>query len=171
MGAIGACMCPRNGLDVRTIAPDCDCGMMAAGSKSGETLLLRMSARPRRAAEGKELPSSRLLASGRMARLALSGGLLMIAGGAAADAQTTIKTMPFDDCLAAKARIEAELKVEPRRVVEIVNTGAIAITRLCTPDGSVLIGCSRPGQEMVVTVRPQADPIGCLWKSLTKTPT
>jgi hypothetical protein len=86
-------------------------------------------------------------------------------------AQMTKKAMPYEECLASKAEMQAQLAVQPEHVFDIVSTAGVTITRLCTANGSVLIGCSRPGEAMVISVRPSQSALGCLWKSLVKTPT
>lgn len=99
------------------------------------------------------------------------GSLLVLAGPGPGHAQSTTTPMPYEECLASKAEMQAQLNVEPQRVVDIVSTGGVTITRLCTDKGSVLIGCSKPSQERVITIRPRQSMVGCLWKSLVKTPT
>jgi hypothetical protein len=101
----------------------------------------------------------------------VTASALAFAAAGAAGAQTRTKEMPYEECLASKAQVQAQLAVQPDRVFDIVRTGGVTITRFCTDEGSVLIGCSKPSKEMVISVLPRQSPVGCLWKSLVKTPT
>lgn len=103
--------------------------------------------------------------------LLIAGAVLGFAAPGQAGAQTTTKEMPYEECLASKAEMQAQLAVQPERVFDIVSTGVVTITRLCTDEGSVLIGCSKRSNGMVISVLPSQSAVGCLWKSLVKTPT
>ena len=94
---------------------------------------------------------------------------LAATSGARADTERT--PMGWDDCLAAKAEMQAKLDVMPRKVIDIVSSGALQVTRLCTSEGTVSISCSKVSQTMTVTVRPQQSELACLWRSLVLTAT
>jgi len=79
--------------------------------------------------------------------------------------------MGWDDCLAAKAEMQARLDVVPRKVIDIVSSASLAVTRLCTSEGAVAISCSKSARTLVVTVRPQQSELACLWHSLVDTGT
>lgn len=64
-------------------------------------------------------------------------------------AESTSRSMPFDQCLLVIQRTATELGVAP---VNIVETSAMRMVRFPTADGSVLVTCSRPDQKMVMTV-------------------
>ena len=79
--------------------------------------------------------------------------------------------MPWDDCLAFKAEMQAKLDVGPRKVIDIVNSASLTVTRLCTSQGAVSISCSKANQTLIVSVRLQQSELACLWRSLVLTPT
>ena len=78
--------------------------------------------------------------------------------------------MAWDDCLAAKAAMQAKLDVVSRKVIDIISSPALAVTRLCTSEGAVSISCSRTNQTLIVTIRQQSE-LACLWHSLVDTAT
>jgi hypothetical protein len=88
-----------------------------------------------------------------------------------AKAETATRKMDWDDCLAAKAEMQAKLDVVPRKVIDIVSSASLAVTRLCTSEGAVAISCSKSAQILIVTVRPQQSELSCLWRSLVDTGT
>jgi hypothetical protein len=96
---------------------------------------------------------------------------VVLATSAGARAETEIKPMLWDDCLAAKAEMQARLDVGPKKVIEIVKSAALDVTRLCTKEGAVAISCSRANQTLIVSVRPQQSELSCLWRSLVLTDT
>jgi hypothetical protein len=105
-------------------------------------------------------------------RLRLAASLIVaLAASAGARAETETKPMGWDDCLAAKAEMQARLDVGPRKVIDIVTSAALNVTRLCTKDGAVAISCSKENQTLSVTVRPQQSELSCLWRSLVLTDT
>lgn len=69
--------------------------------------------------------------------------------------------MDFQSCLATRSQVIAQLNVNPRDIIEIVNTGMLTVTRVCTSDGSVLITCSKEDRKMVVTQSPHSETVGC----------
>jgi hypothetical protein len=97
--------------------------------------------------------------------------VLALAAVPGARAETETKPMGWDDCLAAKAEMQARLDVGPRKVIDIVTSAALNVTRLCTRDGAVAISCSKENQTLIVTVRPQQSELSCLWRSLVLTDT
>lgn len=105
----------------------------------------------------------------RLGKTCLLAGLLALALPAGAGAETTSKPMPWDECLAAKAEMQAELELEPRKVIDIVKSAELNVTRLCTDKGAVSISCSKADQTMLVTFRPQQSSLSCLWRSLVTT--
>lgn len=66
-------------------------------------------------------------------------------------AESTSREMSFDQCLLTKAKTIASLNVDPGRIVDIVNTGIVTMTKICTDDGAVIITCSKPDRKMVIT--------------------
>ena len=96
---------------------------------------------------------------------------LVLAMSAVARAATEIKPMLWDDCLAAKAEMQARLDVGPQKVIDIVKSAALDVTRLCTKEGTVAISCSKANQTLIVSVRPQQSELSCLWRSLVLTDT
>lgn len=105
-------------------------------------------------------------------RLRLTAAVvLVLAMSAGARAETEIKPMLWDDCLAAKAEMQARLDVGPKKVIDIVKSAALDVTRLCTKEGAVAISCSRANQTLIVSVRPQQSELSCLWRSLVLTDT
>lgn len=97
--------------------------------------------------------------------------LMTVGGVAAAQAETATRKMGWDDCLAAKAEMQAKLDVVPRKVIDIVSSASLAVTRLCTSQGAVAISCSKSAEILIVTVRPQQSELSCLWRSLVDTGT
>jgi hypothetical protein len=105
-------------------------------------------------------------------RLPLAAAVaLVLATSASARAEIGIKTMPWDDCLAAKAEMQARLDVGPKKAIDIVKSAALDVTRLCTKEGTVAISCSKVNQTLIVSVRPQQSEMSCLWRSLVVTDT
>jgi hypothetical protein len=96
---------------------------------------------------------------------------LMLATSAGARAETETTPMGWDDCLATKAEMQAKLDVVPDKVIDIVSSAALTVTRLCTSGGAVSISCSKTNKTLIVTVRPQQSELSCLWRSLVLTPT
>lgn len=71
-------------------------------------------------------------------------------------------SMSFERCIASKSAALANLNVNPRRLIEIVNTGVLTMTRVCLDDGtSMLITCSKPDAKMLLTVSPHTTDVGC----------
>jgi hypothetical protein len=95
--------------------------------------------------------------------------VLAMSTGARAETETTF--MLWDDCLAAKAEMQARLDVGPQKVIDIVKSAALDVTRLCTREGTVAISCSKANQTLIVSVRPQQSELSCLWRSLVLTDT
>ena len=105
-------------------------------------------------------------------RLRLAAAVaLVLATSAGARAETETRPMPWDDCLATKAEMQARLDVGPQKVIEIVKSAALDVTRLCTKEGTVAISCSRANQTLIVSVRPHQSELACLWRSLVLTDT
>jgi hypothetical protein len=97
--------------------------------------------------------------------------VLALAMTTGARAETEITTMLWDDCLAAKAEMQARLDVGPRKVIDIVKSAALDVTRLCTSEGTVAISCSKANQTLIVSIRPQQSELACLWRNLVLTDT
>lgn len=97
--------------------------------------------------------------------------LFALVNSPGARAETEITEMGWDDCLAVKAEMQARLDVVPRKVIDIVSSTSLSVTRLCTRQGAVSISCSRTSQTLIVTVRPQQSELSCLWHSLVNTAT
>ncbi len=99
--------------------------------------------------------------------------LALMAVGSVVDAraETLTRQMGWDECLAAKAEMQAKLDVVPRKVIDIVSSASLAVTRLCTSEGAVAISCSKSSQILMVTVRPKQSELSCLWRSLVDTAT
>jgi hypothetical protein len=100
-----------------------------------------------------------------------AGLILLAAASAGALAETETREMGWEDCLAAKAEMQARLDIVPDKVIDIVKSAALDVTRLCTSKGTVSISCSKANQKTVVTVRPQQSELSCLWRSLVNTAT
>jgi hypothetical protein len=96
---------------------------------------------------------------------------LVLAMSAGARAETETTPMPWDDCLAAKAELQARLDVGPKKVIDIVKSAALDVTRLCTKEGTVAISCSKATQTLIVAVRPKQSELSCLWRNLVLTDT
>ena len=96
---------------------------------------------------------------------------LVLAMSAGARAETEVKPMLWDDCLAAKAEMQSRLDVGPKKVIDIVKSAALDVTRLCTKEGTVAISCSKVNQTLIVSVRPQQSELACLWRSVVHTDT
>jgi hypothetical protein len=71
--------------------------------------------------------------------------------GSSTGGESATRKMHYLECLQQKAEM-ADGYRPIARVVE-VNTGSneFKTTRICTKDGSVLITCSRPDNQMIVT--------------------
>jgi hypothetical protein len=109
--------------------------------------------------------------TGRKQAIVLAGMLALATAPAAIAETTTTKPMAWEDCLAAKAEMQLKLAVEPDRVIDIVTSAALNVTRLCTSEGAVSISCSKADQTLIISVRPQQSELSCLWRSLVNTPT
>jgi hypothetical protein len=96
---------------------------------------------------------------------------LVLATSAGARAETRTTSMPWEDCLAAKAEMQARLDVGPKKVIDIVKSAALDVTRLCTKEGTVAISCSKANGTLIVSVRPQQSELSCLWRNLVLTDT
>ena len=105
--------------------------------------------------------------SGRLRLAAVAAIVLAMSAGARAE--TGVKSMLWDDCLATKAEIQARLDVGPKKVIDIVKSSALDVTRLCTKEGTVAISCSKPNQTLIVSIRPHQSEMSCLWRSLVVT--
>ncbi len=105
-------------------------------------------------------------------RLRLAAAVaLVLAMSAGARAETETTPMAWDDCLVAKAELQARLDVGPKKVIDIVKSTALDVTRLCTKEGTVAISCSKANQTMIVAVRPKQSELSCLWRNLVLTDT
>jgi hypothetical protein len=103
--------------------------------------------------------------------LAAIAVLALATSAAGVRAETETTTMLWDDCLAAKAEMQAKLDVGPKKVIDIVSSAALNVTRLCTKEGTVAISCSKASQTLIVSIRPQQSELSCLWRSLVHTDT
>lgn len=75
---------------------------------------------------------------------------------------TRTSSMTFEQCLAVRTRALAQLNVSPRKLIEIVNTNLMTITRVCLDDGkSLLITCSRPDAKMIISESRHTTDVGC----------
>jgi hypothetical protein len=135
----------------------------------GGPTLSQMSSRLRSAATGHS--GARRARIGRQQAIVLAGMLALATSPAAIAETTTTKPMAWEDCLAAKAEMQLKLAVEPDRVIDIVTSAALNVTRLCTSEGAVSISCSKADQTLIISVRPQQSELSCLWRSLVNTPT
>jgi hypothetical protein len=72
-------------------------------------------------------------------------------------------SMTFDECQLTKARAITSLNIPPRKIIEIVNTSLVTVTRLCLDDGgSMLVTCSRPDRKIIITTSPHGGrKVGC----------
>jgi hypothetical protein len=66
-----------------------------------------------------------------------------------AQAQTDTVKMSFDSCLSRIREMGSKFGVAP---INIVETRELRVVRFITSDGSVLVSCSRPDQNMVVKI-------------------
>ena len=103
--------------------------------------------------------------------LLAAAAFLALAIPAGAEPETETRPMLWDECLAAKAEMQSRLDVGPRKVIDIVKSAALNVTRLCTKQGAVAISCSKDNQTLIVSVRPQQSELSCLWRSLVHTDT
>ena len=72
-------------------------------------------------------------------------------------------SMTFEECQLTKARAITSLNIPPRKIIEIVNTSLVTVTRLCLDGGgSMLITCSRPDRKIIITTSPHGGrKVGC----------
>jgi hypothetical protein len=66
-----------------------------------------------------------------------------------AQAQTDTVKIPFDACISRIREMGSRFGVTP---INIVETRELRVVRFITSDGSVLVSCSRPDQNMVVKI-------------------
>jgi len=64
---------------------------------------------------------------------------------------TTSVRASFAVCVKAQANVVAQYKVQPDKVIPISNNSSVAITKICTGDGSVLVTCGKTEEKMVIT--------------------
>jgi len=80
--------------------------------------------------------------------------MLIAASGAPAGTEV-IDTQPmsFEACKAVTARTleQLGLSYESPRVVAVVRTGLVWMTKIYADDAEILITCSQPDQKMVIT--------------------
>jgi len=62
-----------------------------------------------------------------------------------------VKLMEFDECLLTTQRTITSLGVAANRVIPIVNTGALQMTKVVGDDGNYIFTCSRPDRKLVIT--------------------
>ncbi|MCY1305026.1 hypothetical protein D9M69_641220 [compost metagenome] len=77
--------------------------------------------------------------------------LLAFASAAFGEASSTSTYATFEQCEAVKSKVITDLNVSPSKIIPIINTSLMTVTRICTADGSVLISCSREDEKMIVT--------------------
>lgn len=81
---------------------------------------------------------------------------------ASSTALPTIKRpASIEECRKTIQNTIVELGVSPVDVIPIVNTRIMTVTRICTADGSLLITCSGPDEQMLITKSPHGDDVGC----------
>ena len=80
---------------------------------------------------------------------ALSLALVVPLLNSAYAAESTTKTMSFENCLQVIRSTAVDLGVAP---INIVETNDLRMVRFPTADGSVLVTCSRPDRKMVLTI-------------------
>ena len=69
-------------------------------------------------------------------------------GAAAADENTRVAPMPFDECLAIIAEASEEVGEEP---VKLVSSDDLTTVRIPASDGFVTVSCNRIEQKMTLT--------------------
>ena len=89
----------------------------------------------------------------------ISSALALVSLLLASDVLAQSRSMSFEQCLATREKTIASLKANPRDVIHIVNTSIMTMTRICTADGSVVITCSKPDEQMVIRQSPSRE--GC----------
>lgn len=80
-----------------------------------------------------------------------AAAIVVTPAAAIAAAESTSTSMSFEKCQAVQANTIAQLNVPPEDIVHIVNTDTMTMTRLYVADGSVIITCSGPDNEMIIT--------------------
>jgi hypothetical protein len=68
-----------------------------------------------------------------------------------ASAATETQSMSFESCLATIRQVATKLAVAP---INIVETDILRMVKFKTVDGSVLVTCSRPDNEMIIITTP-----------------
>jgi hypothetical protein len=83
----------------------------------------------------------------RPAKVSAAGGAVQHRAVRTADT----RTMDFGACLAFTERTIAALNVPANRIIPIVNTGILRVTKVVAEDGNVIISCSKPDRKLVIT--------------------
>lgn len=74
---------------------------------------------------------------------------------------TIKRSASIEECRKTIRNTILELGVSPVDVIPIVDTKIMTVTRICTADGSLLITCSGPDEEMLITKSPHGEDVGC----------
>ena len=61
------------------------------------------------------------------------------------------RTMSFEQCISASENTIAQLNVSANRIVPVVNTEIVKITKIVTDDANIIITCSKADNNMVIT--------------------
>lgn len=78
----------------------------------------------------------------------LMGGVFNLAFAAV---ESSSKSMSFEQCKSAQQQMGSALAGTQYKVIPIVKTNIVSIERFCANDGSVIVTCSKPDQNMTVT--------------------
>lgn len=72
------------------------------------------------------------------------------------------QSMDFEVCVAAKNKMVVDLGIPSNRVIEIVASDLMTMTRVCLDGAStMLISCSKPDSKVVFVESPQRSGDGC----------
>lgn len=67
----------------------------------------------------------------------------------------------IDECRRTIEKTVRDMGILPIDVMPLINTKIMTTTRICTSDGSLLITCSGPDEQMIITKSPRGADVGC----------
>ena len=60
------------------------------------------------------------------------------------------KAMGYSECISYTENVIASMNVSPDRILQIVNTDILRITKILADDGNILVTCSKPDNKMTL---------------------
>lgn len=61
------------------------------------------------------------------------------------------REMDFEACVALVPTVAAQMNVPANRIIPIVSSSAMTVTKIVTDDENILVSCSKPDRKVLIT--------------------